>query len=388
VGLIERLFGRAGSPAQSTVVPQIAPIGVPYIDARAVLGLSAVWRCVTLIADTIADMPWQEWRGDELLASSRLIRRPMATMTRREWTWRVIATEALFNVEYNLHVGGTDAEGSPWSLLPLPPSMIQPIQTDPWGLTPPTEYTVAGQRISAEYLTIIRRAPFPGLTDQMAGILDIARGQFTAAVAADVHLQRYWRAGGPTVTQISSDQELDDKDAERIAQRWVDRRTRGADWPAVFGKGAKAEPWGADPTSESAVEARADMNAMVGRYFGVPTRILNAPAGDSETYSNVEFDAIDLYRYTLRGYMGPVEDAISERLPGDYIGGRRMTFDPSRFLQGDLASRTTAWVALATAGIVDIDEARVRGFGLPPRPPAAGSPQVAAPAGPVTVEVS
>ncbi|HEV8282331.1 MAG TPA: hypothetical protein VGQ02_10750, partial [Candidatus Limnocylindrales bacterium] len=72
MGLIERLFGRAGSPAQSTVVPQIAPIGVPYIDARAVLGLSAVWRCVTLIADTIADMPWQEWRGDELLASSRL----------------------------------------------------------------------------------------------------------------------------------------------------------------------------------------------------------------------------------------------------------------------------------------------------------------------------
>jgi hypothetical protein len=38
---------------------------------------------------------------------------------------------------------------------------------------------------------------------------------------------------------------------------------------------------------------------------------------------------------------------------------------------------------------VDIDEARVRGFGLPPRVPAGGYDQVAAPAGPaMTVQVS
>jgi phage portal protein BeeE len=68
------------------------------------------------------------------------------------------------------------------------------------------------------------------------------------------------------------------------------------------------------------VEARREMAAEIGRYFGVPTRILNAPAGDSETYSNVENDRDLLLRYTLRGYMGPIEDAISERLPGDYLG--------------------------------------------------------------------
>lgn len=372
---MDRLFGgatdvaRAGPPAQSTTITQIAPTLVPYLDSRSAMGLSSVWRCVTLIADTIADFPWTEWRGDRQLDASRLVRRPMATMTRREWTWRVVATEALFNVTHTLHVGGSDGEGMPWSLLPIPPNLIQPTNFDPWGLLPATEYMVAGQKVSADFLTIIRRAPFPGVTDQLSGILDVARRQFTAAVAADVALARYWQAGGPITTQITSDQELDDKDAERIAQRWVNRRTLGADYPAVFGKGAKAEPWGADPTSESAVEARADMNAMVGRYFGVPTRILNAPAGDSETYSNVENDAIDLLRYTLRGYMGPIEDAISELLPGDYIEGRRMQMDPARFLQGDLASRTTAYVALTSGDrpILDVDEARVRGFGLQPR---------------------
>jgi phage portal protein BeeE len=367
VSWVERLFGRAGPPAAVGVPTRVGVQSVPYVDVRSVMGVSAVWRCVTLIADTVADMPWTEWRGDELLTSSRLVRRPYALMTRREWTWRVAATEALFNSVHLLHVGGTDGEGSPWSLLPLPPAVIQPGLQDPWGLMPPTEYWVAGQRVDAQYVTVIRRAPLPGVSDQLAGALEIARRQFTAYVAADVHMARYWSNGGPAETIVSTDQELDDPEADWIAQRFVDRRAKGADWPIVVGKGADAKPWGADPTTESAVEARDQMNADVARHFGVPTRIVNAPAGDSETYSNVENDAIDLYRYTLRGYMGPIEDAISELLPGDYLAGRRMVLDPARFLQGDLPTRTTAWSTLVTTGIVDVDEARIRGFGLPPR---------------------
>lgn len=380
---VQRLLARAVGAAASS--PALSPIGgelVPYVDARAIVGLSAVWRCVTLIADTIADMPWQEWRGTELLEASRLVRRPMALMTRRNWTWRVVATEALFNTTYAMKVGGKDSEGAPWSLLPLPPTMIRPYNADPWGLTDPYEYMVAGRIVSVDDLVVIRRAPFPGISEDVAGILDVARRQFTAYVAADVHMTRYWQAGGPTTTVITSDQELDDKDAEKLSTRWAERRSKGSEYPAVLGKGGKAEPWGADPTTESAAEARDRMTAEVGRFFGMPTRILNAPAGDSETYSNVENDAVDLLRYTLRGYMGPIEDAISSQLPGDYIAGRRMQFDPSQFLAGTLTDRALAYVSLTTGDrpILDVDEARVRGFGLPARPQAA----LAAPATPAT----
>jgi phage portal protein BeeE len=368
-------MGRAGPGQAAIVQPTIMPVQqVPTINAASVMGLSAVRRCVTLIADTTADMPWQEWRGDELLPSSRLVRRPYALMTRREWTWRVVATEALYSTVYLLHVGGYDSAGKPWSLLPCPPGIVQPGPSDPWGLMPPPYYYVGGQKVNAENVTVIRRTPVPGVSDQVAGLLDLARAQFAAYVAADIHAARYWMAGGPTTTVITTDQELDDTDAERISQRWVDRRAMGADRPAVLGKGAEAKPWGADPTTESATEARREINAEVGRHFGVPTRILNAPAGDSETYSNVESDAIDLYRYSLRGYMGPLEDAVSELLPGDYIEGRRMVMDPSRLLQGDLTSRAAAWAQLTGgAAIADPDEARVRGFGLPPRQSAAAA---------------
>lgn len=385
---LEQVAARAGSPAQTTAPPaSIAPLPVPWLDHRTSLALSAVWRCVTLIADTIADWPWTEWRGDTPLEPSRLVRRPMLTMTRREWTWRVVATEALYSTAHLLHVGGTAFDGSPQSLLPVPPNAIMPAgYTDPYYLVPPNAYNIAGREYSAEYVTCVRRHPFPGVPDYLNGVINLARTQFTSYLAADVAAARYWRNGGPITTVITTDQELDRPSADEIAQRWVDRRSMGADYPAVLGKGAEAKPWGADPLADAAVEARKEVNADVGRYFGVPTRILNAPAGDSETYSNVENDAIDLYRYCLRGYAGPVEDAISEQLPGDPLMGRRMALDASKYLQGDLTTRAPAWAALVTAGIATVEEARVRGFGLPPVPVAVDpTPTTVDEAGPSTV---
>lgn len=372
MSLIERVFGRSGPPATTAAPPAVpAPLATPFLDERTVAGLNAVWRCVNLIADVIADWPWQEWRGLERLEDSRLVQRPMALMTRREWTWRVVATEALESTCYLLHVGGTDSEGVPWSLLPIPPSAIIPGRTvDPWGLTPPTEYIIGSSRVSAEYVSVIRRSPWPGVPDHVAGVLHLAREQFQAYLAADTAMARYWRAGGPVQTVITTEQELDTTQADWIANRWASRRQLGADWPAVLGKGAKANPWGADPTSESAVEARREMVADIGRHFGVPTRILNAPAGDTQTYANVEDDAVDFERMTLRGYAGPIEDCVSELLPGGYLSGRRMRMDSSTFTSGNLESRSRSYPALVTAGILTREEARVRGFGLAPLPPA------------------
>jgi len=376
------------------MVPMItAPTSVPYVSGGTALGLSAVWRCVNLIADSIADLPWREWTGPESapeeLPISRLVRRPMATITRREWTWRVVATECLYSTVYLLHVGGTDSEGVPWSLLPIPPNAIMPLTPeDPWGLSSPTEYFVGGERIPVEFLSIIRRSPFPGIGDQAAGIIGMARSQFQAYLAADTHLARYWINGGPTVTVLQTTASLTSDQAAGISDSWTARRQLGG--PAVLDNGLEAKPFGADPTTDSAVEARREIVADIGRYFGVPSRILNAPAGDSETYANVENDATDLWRYTLRGYAGPIEDALSELLPGDYITARRMRFDPVRYLQGDLQSRAQAYPMLVHAGILTIDEARAGGFGLGPLPegatppPASGAP-AAIPAAMVTV---
>lgn len=383
-------------PAPVQLPAQVYPTLVPYVDGTSVLGLSAVVRCVTLIADTVADCPWLELAGPEdapvRLTSSRLVRRPMQTMTRREWTWRVAATLALYNVCHLLYVGGYDEEGVPWSLLPLPPAAITPADPlqDPWGLAPPRYYMVGDRFLPASAITVIRRSPWPSVPDHLSGIIRLAKRSFGAALAAETHHARFWQSGGPTTTILKTEQEIDDDDAADIRQRWVDARAYGADWPAVLGKGADAKPFGADPTTADATAARDSIVADLGRYFGVTVRALNAPRlGDSDTYANIEDEAVDLERYTLRGYIGPIQDGVSDLLPGDYIDGRRMRMDTTRLTQGNLESRARAWSLLVGQGgaIFDLDEARRLGFGQPPRTAeqlAAAATPAAVPAGGTT----
>jgi phage portal protein BeeE len=119
---------------------------------------------------------------------------------------------------------------------------------------------------------------------------------------------------------------------------------------------------GIDPTAASAVEARKEMVADIGRYFGIPTLLLNAPAGDSETYGTSEGQALGLVTYTLQNYINAIEDAITDQLPG----GRYLQIEVDPLRRGTQYSRAQSW-QLATAGKAWMTPDEVREEeGLPP----------------------
>ena len=129
----------------------------------------------------------------------------------------------------------------------------------------------------------------------------------------------------------------------------------GPDYAPVLSGGLKAKQFGADPTAQAAVEARKEQVADIGRYFGVPTRILNAPAGDTETYATSESGNMDLVRYTLSNYIHAIEDAISDQLPG----GRQMRMKTSTLTAGtQLAQAQALQLATGNKAWMTPDEAR------------------------------
>jgi HK97 family phage portal protein len=335
-----------GTSISSLAIPSSAfPLTV--IEAA---GVSAVRRCVTLIANAIAGQRWTEWEGEparRLKVVSRIVKRPAAVMTRREWVWRVVASMALTDISYIYMVGGVDDEGVPGSLLPLPKEAIAPSGLiDPWGVFPPTQYSIAGVAgtVSGEAVIPVRSAFWPGVPEHLQGILQMARNSLMSAWASDAYVSRYWQAGGTPVTQITTEQELDNTQADAIAGRWRDRRSKGPDYPAVLGKGAMAQPWGADVSSQLAVEARRDIAAEVANLFGIPSHYINVnPPGSSMTYSNVQDEALSLDRFTLSGFYDPIQDVISDLLPEE----RFMLIDMTRLTRAAQESRFRAW-AIAT----------------------------------------
>jgi hypothetical protein len=272
-------------------------------------------------------------------------------MSRREWVWRVVASMALTDISYLYMTGGVDDEGVPGSLIPLPREAVLPSgYIDPFGIFPPTKYTISGipGEISSEFIVPMRSAFWPGVPPHLVGILQMARNTMMTAHASDNYQSRFWQAGGAPATQITTDQELTDTQAQDIGARWRDRRAKGPDFPAVLGKGAKAEPWGADIANTLAVEAKREISVEVANLFGVPARYLNiTPTGSSQTYANLNDEALSLERFTLTGFTDPIQDVVSDLLPDPQDDERFMLIDMTRLTRAGQEARFRAW-AIAT----------------------------------------
>lgn len=336
-------------------------------------GLPAFMGGVGLICDEVAARKWSEWRGDDELPPSRLVRRPAQAMRRREWTWRVTSALVVWKVAYLLRVGGLDAELAPWSLLPIPNASITPDgPVDVAGILPPTAYRINGRgRVSAEDLCIIRVAPFLGLADWELSLLALARNTLTAAAYADAYGRSWWYEGGAPTVQITTDQELTGPQAIALGDRYVERRQAGAGRPLVLGKGAKAETLGIDPTQASAVDARNQINADVARLLRIPPVLLNVPvAATTLQYANAESLRKDLAR-TVDPYGDAIAEAMSDELPGDYLTGRTVRLvDVKAWTAGEFSTRMSGWSTAIAADITDAKEVRsLEGLGRRPERP-------------------
>jgi phage portal protein BeeE len=254
---------------------------------------------------------------------------------------------ALQDIAYLRMIGGVDDEGIPGSLLPLPTEAISPAgYIDPYGIFPPTQYSISGVPgiVSGEEVIPMRSAFWPGVPPHLQGILKMARNTMMQAWASDAYGARYWQAGGSPTTQITTEQELTDPQADGIGERYRNRRAKGPDFPLVLGKGAKAQPWGADIANAVAIDARRELVVEIANLFGVPARYVNVvPTGQSMTYANINDEALSLERFTLSGFVDPIQDVVSDLLPDE----RFMLIDMTRLTRASQEARFRAW-AIAT----------------------------------------
>jgi hypothetical protein len=302
------------------------------------LGVDTVLACVRVLADLTADAIVGEYRGGVRLdQESRIVRRPMASITRRTWIWLLTATMALYNGSYVLRRFGRDADGIAYTLEPVAPPRVA------W-LNAATVH-VDGKPVSPLDLVWIPRMTFPTVTRELGWLIRLARESFAAASAADRFRAGYWEAGGAPNVYITSDQPMTGDQADEVRDRYVERRTTNPGAPPVFSRGAKLEALGADLAGQGASAAVSAIGTSVARYFGVPSWLVNVPSeAGSLTYANASSAGLDLVRYTLQpGYAGPIADAWSDELPGDYLTGRRVVMDLGHLTRGTTLEQFQAY---------------------------------------------
>lgn len=329
------------------------------VTEQTALAVDTVFACVRILADLTSDADVGEYRGLERLPESRLVRRPMATITRRSWLWYVTATMALYNGCYYRRAFGRDSEGVAMSLVPIAPPRVS------W---PDGRPHVDGKPLDRDdELAYIPRVSWPTVTRELGTVLRLARDVFAAAFAADAYRSDFWSNGGAPVVVLTSDQKIDNEQAEAISDRWATMRQASPGKPAVLGSGAAPVAFGSDLGAQGAADAASRLGTAVARYFGVPSWLVNVPSeAGSMTYSNASAAGLDLVRYTLRpGYAGPISDALSDELPGDAIAGRRVRLGLDHLTHGTMLERAQTY-QIATGGESWMTPAEVRDeLGMP-----------------------
>jgi phage portal protein BeeE len=308
------------------------------VTEQVALGIDTVMACVRVIADLTADAMVGEYRGvDRLDQESRIVRRPMASVTRRTWIWILAATMALYNGSYLMRRFGRDSEGVPYSLEPIAPPRVA------W-LNSQTVH-VDGQKVNPDDLVWVPRMTFPTLTRDLGWMIRLAREAFAAASAADLYRSGYWESGGSPSLYITTEQEITSTQADAIRDAYTTKRVDNPGAPPVFGKGAFLKTLGTDLANDGASGAVDEIGTSIARYFGVPAWLVNVPsAAGSLTYANASSAGLDLVRYTLQpGYAGPISDAWSDELPGDYLTGRRVVMDLRHLTAGTTLEQFQAY---------------------------------------------
>jgi phage portal protein BeeE len=349
---------------------------VSSVTSTTALGLSAVWRCLDILSNGVSQLEWKEYLGGVDLpdmATSTLVRQPLEEATRREWVNYVVCSMALFDVSYVLRIGTPTL-----SLWPLDPMTVMP-RSRSFSALPfmrAESYWVGTADVEGDRVGILRRNPMPAVSDLTGGVLRLARIKFAEAMAADAYSSRYWQGGGSTQQYLRTEQVLPPNKPQELSDRWAEKRRQGPDHLPVLDGGIDLKDTGADPTAAAAVDARRELVADIGRYFGIPTHTLNAPQGDSETYSSTESSNQDLVKYTFQNYIGAIEDFISAELPA----GRSMKMDTWPLIAGTQLAQAQAYqLATGNKAWLSVDEVRERNKLGPVESPDELNPPVPAP---------
>lgn len=291
------------------------------VDEWNVLAYSAIWACVTLIADDIASLPLMLFKrlaggGKERFEDHSLFKllhdAPNDEMSTMDWRRTMQGHVLIWGNGYSEIE--RDQADRPRALWPITPDRVTPVRRSPMGVL---EYKVlnANNReifLPARDVLHIRGLSFDGVSGYRA--LEKMRESISLALAAERFGGEFF-GNGSTFGGVISYPDNPKDEVRKQNREVLERRHKGVDnahkFLALYG-GAKYETLGVKPNEGQFNELRTFQIREAARWFKVPPHML-ADLADA-TFSNVEQQKIDYYTSCLRPWLEVWEQELSRKL--------------------------------------------------------------------------
>ena len=324
------------------------------VTPDAAMRLSAVWRCVNLLAATVSGMPVDVYRDIKGQRSPveqvpPIVDNPSRVVTAREWRYQAMVSLLLRGNAYGL-ILAKDSLGFPTMVEWLDPDSVGVHQ--PSAIHLPT-YRVNGVETPASDIIHLRRFLMPGSAIGLSPIEYAAQG-LGVALAAERFGGQWFADGAHPTAVLETDHTVSEEQAKSIKARVIAATKRNRQ-PLVLGQGIKLRPWQVSANEAQFLETHKASVNDIARWFGVPAEMIGGAAeGSSLTYATLEGRDLTLLKYTVDDYLKVFEDMWGSSLPKP-VAAR---FNAGSLLRTDIKSRYEAHAIALAYHFRTIDEVR------------------------------
>lgn len=334
------------------------------VEVDTAVSHSAVYACVSLIANDIAKLPINiaENKGNYWTPVphefNALLRKPNHYQNRMQFVVQWISSKLLHGNTYALKA--RDNRGRVVALYVLDPKTVTPLVADDGavfyclktnklaGLALP-DVTVPAREIIHDRFNCFFH-PLVGLSPLTAAGL-AASHALTIQNSSNTFFQNGSRPGGI----LTAPGAIDSDTARRLRQHWIDNYSGpNSGKVAVLGDGLKFEQMAVNAADAQLIEQLAFDAQDVCRAFHVPAWKIGA--GPSAPYTSSEATNLQYLSDCLQAHIESLELALDDGL--ELPPTLRTELDESSLLRLDTATRASVLATEINAGLLTINEAR------------------------------
>lgn len=395
-----RFWQRRDQPAQNQVTYSVSdPALAAYfnlgvgnyagvtIGEHSALGLSAVWRAVSLISGTIASLPLRtvrEVNGVRTRVTS-FLSNPGGPdgPTRYEWTETVMAHLLLHGNAFLAHVYG--GAGQLIALVPIHPLAVS-VEWPPVDPQTGRRMQLPGGKIFRATLEDGTTHIFDGSTmthipglclDGLRGLspITVARNSLGTAIAGDRAAARMFSNGAMISGMVTPEEDVEPDEVAAIKDS-LNRNVAGyenAGAIAVINRKLKFTPWTMSAEDAQFLQSRQFSIEEVARWFGVPPYELMQTEKQTSWGTGIEAQQRGLARQVL----GPWTERVAQRLSRLLPAPRWVEFDFAGLERPTPEQEIDLLLRQIEGGLLTLDEARaIRNLPPLPKPdPAPAEPE-------------
>lgn len=333
------------------------------------------FRCVRMIAESAASVPWKLFDGDRHLTEHpllSLLERPNTAQGPVEWLESWYGYQ---QVAGNAYMEAVEVSGKLRELYVLRPDRMK-VVPGPQGWPEAYEYSVQGRTVTFDrrpdgaFMPILHMKLFHPINDHY-GMSPIE----AAAIAIDIHnagsawnkalLDNGARPSGALVYKgVEGHGNLSADQFARLKSELEDnyQGARNAGRPLLLEGGLEWKQMAFSPADMDFIEAKHVAAREIALAFGVPPMLLGIP-GDN-TYANYREANLVFWRQTILPLVGKTARAISHWLEPHFGDRLRLWYDADQ-VSALNPEREHVWRRLSNVPFLTINEKRVR-VGLNP----------------------